>query len=101
MSEVDPPRLTRVFHLIDGMVVALDQYGNHMPEFEGHSRTAIPKILAKGWRGPIPVVREVVLENENPPAISPDCRGLRFPSCSPLSVKTVLPCTHENHNKNE
>jgi hypothetical protein len=54
----DPPRLTRVGHRIDGKVVALDQYGRHMPEYEGDPRIAIPKVLAAGWRGPVQIIRD-------------------------------------------
>jgi hypothetical protein len=54
----DPPRLTRVFQLIDGTVVALDQYNRWMPEFEGPAGVAVPKILAAGWRGPFIVAKD-------------------------------------------
>ena len=67
----DPPRLTRVYHLINGQVAALDQNDQHMPEFEGHAREAIPKILAAGWRQPIMVVREIPAQKETAPEFPP------------------------------
>lgn len=37
-------RLTTVFHLENGMIMAFDQFGAQMPEYQGRAEEALPKI---------------------------------------------------------
>ncbi len=51
---IDPAeiRIARVKHWSDDVTTVFDQFGRHMPEFEGKTEDVLPKILAAGWSDP-------------------------------------------------
>lgn len=53
---MEKPRLENVYNFTNGMTAAFDQFGKHMPEYQGRTDEVMPKIYAAGYSKPVPTV---------------------------------------------
>lgn len=50
----ETPKITNVYAFTNGMLMAFDQYGQQMADYQGKADEMIPKVRAAGYTGEIP-----------------------------------------------
>lgn len=48
-------RITNVYNWANGMTMVFDQFGEQMPEFQGHTEEVMPKIREAAFTDGVPI----------------------------------------------